>query len=100
VGLGVVSHICLGFVYLDGAYTLYWGLYHQNAPSAYATCYYNQPYLFPVLSTSVLAAGSSPTSSGSAFKGIRLESSTNKHFFIVENKEEKVQLKVVISGVK
>lgn len=70
------------------------------ASSACAPCYYNQPYLFPALSTSVLAAGSSPTSSGSAFKGIRLESSPSKHFFIMENEEERVQLKVFISGVK
>lgn len=70
------------------------------ASSACAPCYYNQPYLFPALSTSVLAAGSSPTSSGSAFKGIRLESSPSKHFFITENEEERVQLKVFISGVK
>lgn len=76
------------------------GLSITIAPSASATCYYNQLHLFPVLSASVVAAGTSPTSSGSVFKGIRLESSPGKHFFILQNEEARFQLEVFISGVK
>lgn len=61
-----------------------------------ATYYYNQPHLFPVLSASVVAAGTSPTSSGSAFKGICLESSPSQHFSRLQSEISRVLVEVLL----